>query len=159
MFQMQSSGGVTFIEKMPFKISPNYNYIKKTLWYNCFPGNFEWKVRARASDVFNTNISISFLVYKNLKPNKLTDIKADFYICFFFNLEFLLSFGKNIHTLAKVLQLCYEWNISKYCKYSHHIVFWKRRKTKWENIKYLWLKIIYKEKRFFCEVKKWRRPN
>ena len=105
MFQMQSSGGVTFIEKMPFKISPNYNYIKKTLWYNCFPGNFEWKVRARASDVFNTNISISFLVYKNLKPNNLTDIKADFYLFFF-------SISSSYYLLEKIYI-----HLQKFCNF------------------------------------------
>ena len=105
MFQMQSSGGVTFIEKMPFKISPNYNYIKKTLWCNCFPENFEWKVRATASDVFNTNISISFLVYKNLKPNNLTDIKADFYLFFF-------SISSSYYLLEKIFI-----HLQKFCNF------------------------------------------
>ena len=37
--------------------------------------------------------------------------------------------------------------------------FGRRRKTKWENIKYLSLKVVYNEERFFYEDKKRRNKN
>ena len=120
--------------------------------------NFEGKVRTTASDVIGNIISI-FLVYENLKPNNSKVLKADFcvYVLFFFYPEFSLSL-EELYT-CKVLKLCYEWNIRKYCKYSHHMFFGRRRKTKWENIKYLWLKVVYNEERFFYEDKKRRNKN
>ena len=99
MFQMQSSRGVTFTEKMLLKISPNCNYIKKTLRHSCFPVNFEGKVRTTASDVFNI-MFISFSVYENLKPNDSKVLKADFcvyLVIYLFQSQVLIIFGKNTH--------------------------------------------------------------